>query len=65
MKIKILEKCYVGTNGNMFAGEEHELDDRIASKLITRGFAEEAKVKKTKKSIINRAIKALDTPEDE
>lgn len=65
MKIKILEKCYIGTNGNMFAGEEHDIDDRIASKLITRGFAEEVKVKKAKKSIINRAIKALDTPEDE
>ncbi len=65
MKIKILEKCYIGTNGNMFAGEEHDIDDRIASKLIIRGFAEEVKVKKAKKSIINRAIKALDTPEDE
>lgn len=65
MKIKILEKYYIGTNGNMFAGEEHDIDDRIANKLITRGFAEEAKVKKTKKSIINRAVKALETPEDE
>jgi hypothetical protein len=30
MKIKILEKCYTGTVGNMFAGEEHDMDDRIA-----------------------------------
>lgn len=65
MKIKILEKCYIGTNGNMFAGEEHDIDDRIANKLIARGFAEESKAKKTKKSIINRAVKALETPEDE
>ena len=49
----------------MFAGEEHDIDDRIANKLIARGFAEEAKAKKTKKSIINRAVKALETPEDE
>ncbi len=65
MKIKILEKCYIGTNGNMFAGEEHDIDDRIANKLIARGFAEEAKAKKTKKSIINRAVKSLETPEDD
>ena len=65
MKIKILEKCYIGTNGNMFGDEEHDIDDRIANKLIARGFAEEAKAKKTKKSIINRAVKALETPEDE
>ena len=49
----------------MFAGEEHDIDDRIANKLIARGFAEEAKEKKAKKSVINRAVKALKTPEDE
>lgn len=65
MKVKILDKCYTGINGNMFKGEEHDLDDRIASKLIERGFAEELKEKKKKKSILNRAIKDLETPEDE
>ena len=40
MKIKILEKCYTGTVGNMYAGDEHDIDDRIAEKLIARGYAE-------------------------
>lgn len=57
MKIKILEKCYIGTNGNMFAGEEHDIDDRIANKLIARGFAEEAKAKKTKKVLLTEQLK--------
>lgn len=65
MKVKILEKCYTGIKGNMYKGEEHDLEDRIANKLITRGFAEEAKEKKKKKSLIDRAVKALETPEDE
>jgi hypothetical protein len=66
MKVKIIEKCYTGTQGNMHIGEEHDLDDRIANKLIARGYAEEAKEKKKKKkSFINRAVKALETPEDE
>jgi len=65
MKVKILDKCYTGINGNMFKGEEHDLDDRIASKLIERGFAEELKEKKKKKSILNRAVKDLETPEDD
>lgn len=57
MKIKILEKCYIGTNGNMFAGEEHDIDDRIANKLIARGFAEEAKAKKLKKVLLTEQLK--------
>jgi len=65
MKVKILDKCYTGINGNMFKGEEYDLDERIAEKLIARGMAEELKEKKKKKSIINRAVKALETPEDE
>ena len=65
MKIKILEKCYTGTQGNMHKDEEHDLDPKIAQKLIARGLAEEAKEKKKKKSLINRAVKALETPEDE
>ena len=65
MKVKILEKCYTGTQGNMFKGEEHDLDPNIAEKLIARGLAEELKEKKKKKSFIDRAIKGLETPEDE
>jgi len=65
MKVKILEKCYTGTQGNMHKGEEHELDQNTAEKLVARGFAEEVKEKKKKKSFINRAVKALETPEDE
>jgi len=65
MKVKILEKCYTGTQGNMHKGEEYELDQKTAEKLIARAFAEEVKEKKKKKSFINRAVKALETPEDE
>ena len=67
MKIKILEKCYTGTVGNMFAGEEHDMDDRIAEKLIARGFAEPAKkAGRPKKKLFDRAADAgeIETPED-
>lgn len=68
MKIKILEKCYTGTVGNMFAGEEHDMDDRIAEKLIARGFAEPVKkAGRPKKKLFDRAADAgeIETPEDE
>ena len=64
MKIKILEKCYTGTQGNMFKGDEHDIDDNIAEKLIARGFADKAEAKKAKK-LSNKSIKKLETPEDE
>ena len=68
MKIKILEKCYTGTVGNMFAGEEHDMEDRIAEKLIARGYAEPAKkAGRPKKKLFDRAAEAgeIETPEDE
>lgn len=67
MKIKIIEKCYTGTVGNMFAGEEHDVDDRIAEKLIARGYAEEAKKPgRPKKKLEDRSFDAveIETPED-
>lgn len=66
MKIKVFEKCYTGTIGNMFPGQEYEVDDAIAQKLIARNFAEPAK-KTRKKKQANRAVKAeeISTPEDE
>lgn len=45
MKVLIKEKCFTGHSGNMFAGEEHDLEPRIAEKLIARGFAEEVTAK--------------------
>lgn len=63
MKVIILEKCYTGTVGNMFAGEEHDLDDRIATKLIARNLAELPKAPKAKKkglSLTNRKVKDAD-----
>ena len=30
MEVKILEKCYVGTGGNLHKGATVDLDDRIA-----------------------------------
>ena len=66
MKIKVFEKCYTGTIGNMFPGQEYEVDDSIGQKLIDRNFAEPAK-KTRKKKPANRAVKAeeISTPEDE
>ncbi len=64
MEVKILEKCYVGTGGNLHKGATVELDDRIAEKLIMRGYAEKTTQKKTKK-LSNKAIKELKTPEGE
>ena len=69
MKVKILEKCYTGTVGNMFAGEEYELDDSIAQKLIDRNLAEESKKKagRAKKKFSDRSFGSDDivTPEDD
>lgn len=66
MKVKILQKCFVGSGGNMMVGEEHDLEERIAKKLIARGFAEAATKKKAapKKKKTTRAIETLETPED-
>jgi len=54
----------------MFAGEEHDLDDRIAEKLIQRGYVEAVTAKKApkaKKKFFDRAVEAdeIATPEDE
>jgi hypothetical protein len=70
MKVKITNKCFTGDRGNMFPGEEHEISDRIAEKLIARGYAEEAKEKKVgrpKKKLEDRSYDAdeIVTPEDE
>lgn len=72
MKIKILQKCFTGTGGNMLAGEEHDIDPRIADKLIARGFAQPVKAakpkapKKTTRSVgLKKSDVQLDTPEDE
>ena len=42
MKVKILQKCFTGFGGNMMVGEEHDLPDNTAEKLIKRGYAEAA-----------------------
>jgi len=67
MKVKILEKCYTGTVGNMFAGEEHDLDERIARKLVARRLAEEVKAKRAKKKFSDRSFASdeIVTPEDD
>jgi len=47
--------------------EVHELEDRIAQKLIKRGYVEALKPEKPKAAPkkTNRAVKELETPEDE
>ena len=64
MKIEILQKCFIGTGGNLLAGDVIDIDDAAAKKLIDRGFAK-AKAKKAAPKKTNRAVKKLDTPEDE
>lgn len=77
MKVKILKKCTVGIGGNLHVGEEHDLPDRTAEKLIRRGYAEAAKApkpkatkpkapKKTTRSVgLKNSDIELDTPEDD
>ena len=63
MKVKILEKCFVGTGGNLMAGETYDLNVRTAERLIARGMA--TKVKKSAPKKTNRSVKELATPEDD
>jgi hypothetical protein len=64
MKIEILQKCFIGTGGNLMTGQVVDVDDAVAEKLISRGVAK-AKVKKTTPKKTNRAVKTLEKPEDE
>lgn len=77
MKVKILQKCFTGIGGNLMAGEEHDLPDRTAQKLIARGYAEAATApkpkatkpkapKKTTRSVgLKKDDVELTTPEDD
>lgn len=72
MKVIIKQKCFTGHSGNMFAGEEHDLEPRIAEKLISRGLAEAVSAqpkkapKKTNRSIgLTTSDIEIATPEDE
>ena len=51
MKVKILEKTFIGAGGNLHAGTEHEIEDNIAERLIARGVAEKAKRLRLKRLI--------------
>jgi hypothetical protein len=67
MRIRFLEKTFVGTGGNVFPGDEREIEDGMAQRLIARGIAEEAKKRgrKKKMSLSDRAVDAeeLEIPE--
>lgn len=68
MKVKVLKKCFIGGGGNHFPGEELELDEAFADKLIARGIVEAKKAAPKKKALpkkVNRAVTELETPEDE
>lgn len=74
MKVVIKQKCFTGHSGNMFAGEEHDLEPRIAEKLIARGLAEEVSAspkpkkapKKTNRSVgLSTSDVEIVTPEDD
>jgi hypothetical protein len=64
MQVKIIAKCFTGSGKNMFPGEQVDLADSTAARLIRAGFAEEVKLRaKPKKS--NRAIFSASSPEDD
>lgn len=65
MKIKFLEKTFIGTGGNIFAGEERDIEDALAQKLIARGVAEEVKRARKKMKLSDRAVASddLEIPE--
>lgn len=70
MKVKFLQKTFIGTGGNIFTGEERDVDPEVAQKLIARGVAEEVKSgggRKKKMSLADRAVDAddLEVPEAE
>ena len=74
MKVKILQKCFTGFGGNMMAGEEHDLPEKTAEKLINRGYAEAATAakpkakaaKKTTRSVgLDKSETKLETPESD
>lgn len=70
MKVKFLQKTFIGTGGNIFTGEERDVDPEVAQKLIARGVAEEVKRsggRKKKVSLADRAVAAddLEAPEAE
>lgn len=67
MKIKFLEKTFIGTGGNIFTGEERDIEDALAQKLIARGVAEEVKRARKKMKFSDRAVDSddLEIPEAE
>jgi hypothetical protein len=67
MKIKFLEKTFIGTGGNIFTGEERDIEDVLAQKLIDRGVAEEVKRGRKKMKLSDRAVASddLEIPEAE
>ena len=72
MKVKILKKCFIGTGNNLMPNEEHEIEDRIANKLIARKYVEPVKsakpkaAKKTNRSVgLEKSDAKLETPESE
>lgn len=67
MKIKFLEKTFIGTGGNIFSGEERDIEDALAQKLIDRGVAEEVKRARKKMKFSDRAVASddLEIPEAE
>ena len=67
MKVTILRKCFIGGGGNSLPGDEVDLDERLANRLIASGIAEAKKAakKKVAPKKTNRAVTELATPEDE
>lgn len=55
MKIVVKQKCFAGTGQNMMPGQEYDLPEGTAQRLIAAGVVEEVKAKRGRKPV-NRAI---------
>tara|TARA_R110000868_G_scaffold321002_1_gene582083 strand:+ start:486 stop:710 length:225 start_codon:yes stop_codon:yes gene_type:complete len=64
MLVNITKKCFAGTGQNLMPGSQCDLPERIAGKLISRGYADLPK-KPARKTKSDRAITEVSTPEDD
>jgi hypothetical protein len=58
VKITVVKDCQAGSVGIMLAGEDHDVRDTEAQKLIERGFAKPFKAAKAVKKPVQETVAA-------
>jgi hypothetical protein len=58
VKITVVKDCQAGSVGIMLAGEDHDVRDTEAQKLIERGFARPFKEAKASKKPVQEIVAA-------